>query len=206
MGDNDHGRLVASANNIAILAPETRLPPWAVPLGLKSAPPSASAAEGAVVPLACAGSSAALARRALWARLRAPCAIPLRGCLGAARSGGTDWTTSMPATDDRSAARGDPWKLLRWADDLVQIDSVTTLRCGASYRHPSGPWYRARYTVPRRSMPPKGRLDCLICTSRRLSYEDQPKSPTRGFANPKCPVLGPIGGYRWPLVTIYVPL
>ena len=28
MGGNDHGRLVASANNIAILAPETPLPPW----------------------------------------------------------------------------------------------------------------------------------------------------------------------------------
>ena len=28
MGDNEHGRLIASANNVAILAPETPLPPW----------------------------------------------------------------------------------------------------------------------------------------------------------------------------------
>lgn len=28
MGDHEHGRLVASANNVAILAPETLLPPW----------------------------------------------------------------------------------------------------------------------------------------------------------------------------------
>ncbi|HEY8716994.1 hypothetical protein [Pengzhenrongella sp.] len=28
MGDDEHGRLVASADNVAILAPETPLPPW----------------------------------------------------------------------------------------------------------------------------------------------------------------------------------
>ena len=31
MGDSEHGRLVASANNLAILAPETLLPPWPDP-------------------------------------------------------------------------------------------------------------------------------------------------------------------------------